>query len=328
MILAGDIGGTKSVLGIYSSQAGVESPLAQGRFATARYAALEAMVREFLSPFDFAIEKAVFGVGGTVTGGRATFTNLPLTVDCQVLEAALKIPQVILLNDLEASAWSLPFLNQDDLYTLHPGNPAARGTLALLAPGTGLGEAYSTWEGDRYRARACEGGHVDFAPTGPLEIELLSFLLSRYRHVSYERVCSGIGIPNIYAFLKARGHAPESAGLAARLAAAADPTPLIVSAALNRAQPCALCAATLEIFLSVLAQEAGNLALKVMATGGLYLAGGILPRILPLVKASPFVDKYLSKGRMSRVLTRIPVHLIINPDTALQGAAYYGLKQL
>ncbi|MGB5986288.1 MAG: glucokinase [Desulfobacterales bacterium] len=327
MILAGDIGGTKSVLGVYSPEAGIESPLAQAKFQTAAYDGLEAMVTEFLSGLDVTIEKAVFGVGGTVKAGRATFTNLPFSVDREALKSVLKIPQVILLNDLEATAWSLPSLGVNDLYTLNKGERVEGGTMAVLAPGTGLGEAYLTWEGSSYQARASEGGHADFAPASQLEIELLSYLLKRYPHVSYERVCSGIGIPDIYAFLKARGHAPESAWLADELAEAQDPTPLIVKGALSQERPCPLCAATLEIFISALGAEAGNLALKVMATGGLYLAGGIPPRILPLLNAGRFMQSYLNKGRMSSLLARIPVQVMVAPDSAIRGAAWYGLQR-
>jgi glucokinase len=226
-------------------------------------------------------------VAGPVVAGRATITNLPWVVDEEQLQAALNLSFVHLLNDLEAIAHAVPFLEPADLHTLNEGQPAPGGTIAVIAPGTGLGEAFLTWDGSRYCPHASEGGHTDFGPVNPLEVELLRYLQDRFEHVSYERICSGLGLPNIYAFLKDSGYADEPAWLAEELTAADDPTPVIVNAALHPAyggderEGSELCVATLNTFVSILGAEAGNLALKVLASGGVYLGGGIPRRILP-----------------------------------------------
>jgi glucokinase len=325
MLLAGDIGGTKTNLAIFSSEAGLRAPLAEATFPSADYASLEALAGEFLSQVNLEVKQASFGVAGPVVGGRATITNLPWVMDETQLSEALNLSSVHLLNDLVAIAYAVPSLEPDDLYTLNEGKPAYGGTIAVVAPGTGLGEAYLTWDGTRYRAYASEGGHTDFAPTTPLEIELLRFLKDRLGHVSYERVCSGRGIPNIYTYLKESGYAEEPAWLAEQLAKAHDPTPVIAKAALDGERPCELCIATLDAFVSILGTEAGNMALKVLATGGVYLGGGIPPRILTALEKGGFMEAFQRKGRLSDLLARIPVHVILNPKVALLGAACHGL---
>ncbi len=270
------------------------------------------------------LERASFGVAGPVVAGRATITNLPWVMDEEQLQAALHLSSVCLLNDLSAIAHAVPFLELADLHTLNEGQPAPEGNIAVVAPGTGLGEAFLTWDGSRYRPHASEGGHADFAPTSPLETELLRYLQDRFEHVSYERVCSGRGLPNIYAFLKDNGYADEPTWLAEELAAADDPTPVIVNTALAR--ECELCVATLDTFVSILGAEAGNLALKVLASGGVYLSGGIPPRILPALEQERFMEAFRSKGRMSDLLARFPVHVILNPRVALLGAACHELE--
>jgi len=324
MLLAADIGGTKTNLAIFSPEAELRAPLAEATFPSAGYPSLEAVVLEFLSQVDVEVERASFGVAGPVVAGRATITNLPWVMDEEQLQAALHLSSVRLLNDLAAIAHAVPFLEPADLHTLNEGQPAPDGNIAVVAPGTGLGEAFLTWDGSRYRPHASEGGHADFAPTNPLEIELLRYLHDRFEHVSYERVCSGRGLPNIYAFLKDSGYADEPAWLAEELAAADDPTPVIVNTALAR--ECELCVATLDTFVSILGAEAGNLALKVLASGGVYLGGGIPPRILPALEQGPFMQAFRSKGRMSDLLASVPVHVILNPKAALLGAACHGLE--
>ena len=326
MLLAGDIGGTKTNLAIFSPEAGLRAPLAEATFPSTDYPSLEALVREFLAQLDLKPEGASFGVSGPVVAGRVTITNLPWVIDETQLQAALNLSFVHLLNDLEAIAHAVPLLEPADLHTLNEGQPTPSGNIAIIAPGTGLGEAFLTWDGSRYRPHASEGGHTDFAPTNPLEVELLRYLQHRYEHVSYEWVCSGQGLPNIYAFLKDSGYAEEPAWLAGQLAAADDPTPVIVNMALDEEKPCELCAATLNTFVSVLGAEAGNLALKVLATGGVYLGGGIPPRILPALKHERFMEAFRHKGRLSGLLAHMPVHVILNPKVALLGAACHGLE--
>jgi glucokinase len=328
MLLAADIGGTKTNLAIFSLEAGLRAPLAEATFSSAAYPSLAALVSEFLSQVNVKPERASFGVAGPVVAGQATITNLPWVMDEAQLQTALNLLSVHLLNDLDAIARAVPQLEPDDLYTLNEGRAAPGGAIAVIAPGTGLGEAFLTWDGARYRAHASEGGHSDFAPTNLLEIELLRYLQQELglEHVSYERVCSGRGLPNIYTYLKDSGCAEEPAWLAKQLAAADDPTPVIVNAAIDGARPCELCVATLNTFVSILGAETGNLALKVLATGGVYLGGGIPPRILPALKHERFMQAFRHKGRMSDLLTQMPVQVILNPKVALLGAACHGFE--
>jgi len=326
LLLAGDIGATKTELAVFSSQAG-RTPLAAAAFPSAAYSGLEALVGEFLAQVRLPVEHAVFGVAGPVLEGRVSATNLPWEMEEVRLQAALGLRSVRLINDLEAMAWAIPHLEAADLYTLNPGRPAPGGTIAVIAPGTGLGEAFLTWNGTRYRPYPSEGGHADFAPRSPLEADLWHYLHGRFGHVSYERLCSGRGLPNIYAFLKESGRASEPAWLTTRLRAVEDPTPVLIEAALG-VRRCEICVTALELFVSILGAEAGNLALKVLARGGVYLGGGIPPRILPALQQENFLEAFRSKGRMEGLLARIPVHVILNPRTGLLGAAFRGLEEM
>jgi len=326
MLLAGDIGGTKTNLAVFSPEDGPRAPLAEATFPSADYPSLEALVREFLSQVSLSVERASFGVAGPVVASRATITNLPWVMEETQLQETLNLSSVRLLNDLNAIAHAVPFLEPADRHTLNAGQQAPDGAMAIVAPGTGLGEAFLTWDGTRYRPHASEGGHADFAPTHPLEVELLRYLQGRFERVSYERVCSGRGLPNIYAYLKDSGYADEPAWLTEQLAVADDPTPIIVNTALDSQKGCELCVATLNAFVSILGAEAGNLALKVLASGGVYLGGGIPPRILPALEQQRFMEAFQRKGRMSDLLARVPVHVILNPKVALLGAACHGLE--
>jgi glucokinase len=325
LVLAGDVGGTKTELAVFSSAAGLRAPLAQATFRSRDYAGLEAVVREFLVRTGIRVDRAAFGVAGPVANGEAKVTNLPWRMDEAALAERLALTYVTLVNDLQAVAAAVPVLAAGDILALDEVRPAAGGAIAVIAPGTGLGEAYLVWDGTRYRAYPSEGGHADFAPVDERQAGLLSFLRRRFEHVSYELVCSGIGFPNIYAFLKESGGGEEPAWLTERLAAADDPTPVIVAAALNAAQPCALCRAALDMFVSILGGEAGNLALKVLATGGVYLGGGIPRRILEVLQAGRFIAAFRDKGRMSGLMETFPVRVILNPKAALLGAAVHAL---
>lgn len=326
LILAGDIGGTKTNLAIYTLDAGVDSPLAEATFPSRRYDSLEELVKDFLGQSRLDCDWGVFGVAGPVVSGQAEVTNLPWRLDERTLEASLEIDRVKLLNDLESIANAIPSLSTADLHTIHPGRSKEGGAIAVVAPGTGLGEAFLTWDGTQYRAHPSEGGHVSFGPTDEEQVELLSFLLGEFGHVSYERVCSGLGIPNIYRFFRDGKGLPEPDWLTQEIAQTADPTPVIVNSALERGEDCPICVATLRTFLRILGAEAGNMALKVMASGGVYLGGGIPPRILDLLDGDDFREAYLDKGRFRDLLSTIPVHVIMNPKTALRGAAAFGLS--
>ena len=324
MLLSGDIGGTKSILALYPTDGDPRTPVIRQRFASRDFPSITRLLDAFLAEHEAQVEAACFAVAGPVVAGKAEATNLSWVVTEQGMRARLGDIPVRLVNDLQATAYAIPSLTPDDLHTLHPGEPEPEGALAVIAPGTGLGEAYLVWDGGKYRAYASEGGHADFAPRNELEIALLRFLMRRMDHVSYERVCSGVGIPNLYAFLKDSGYAPEPPWLAQQLLQANDPTPVIVTAALKKDPPCALCEATLDQFVSILGAEAGNLALKVLSTGGVYVAGGIPPRILDALSHGQFMKSFIRKGRFADRLVRMPVHVVLNPDTALIGAARYG----
>ena len=328
MLLAGDVGGTKTVLALFGREDEADAPLAEATFASAEYASLEAVVEAFAASVDLPIERACIGVAGPVVAGEATVTNLPWRMSEACLARALGLSFVRLVNDLEAVAYAVPSLTPDDLLVLNEGQAVPTGNVAVIAPGTGLGEAFLTWDGTRYHAHASEGGHADFAPTNNVQQGLLRYLHQTYEHVSYERVCSGKGMPNIYAFLKESGLAVEPSWLAERLADVEDPVPLIVDAALGDlagGAPCPLAVATLDTFVGILGAAAGNLALTVLATGGIYVGGGIPPRILPFLERPAFLDALRRKGRFADLLLRAPVRVILNPRAALLGAARFGL---
>lgn len=327
MLLAGDIGGTKTELAIFSPESGPRRPLARAEFPSADYPDLATIVRAFLARTNLPVVSACFDVAGPVLGGRAHITNLPWVLDETALAQDLGIPAVHLLNDLEALARAIPLLEPDDLLTLNAGEQDRYGAIAVIAPGTGLGEGFLTWDGTRYLAHPSEGGHADFAPTDARQIGLLEYMLRHFDHASYEHVCSGIGIPNLYAYLRECGRAPESPAIAGRLAEASEPTKLICDAALDPDEPDALCAATLDLFLTILGAEAGNLALKVLATGGVYIGGGIPMHIAPALGRGAFMAAFRAKGRFAALLDRVPVQLIVR-QAALIGAASYGLDHM
>jgi len=328
MLLAGDIGGTKTTLALFSEERGPRDPLARKTFPSKGYGGLGAIVLAFLEEVDEAVDRAVFGVAGPVIENRVEVTNLPWLIDASDLEGELGLSPVVLLNDLASTANGVPLLEPDECHTLKDGRRDPQGAIAVVAPGTGLGEGFLTWDQDdnRYRPHASEGGHTDFGPLSPRQMQLLRYLWPRFEHVSYEHICSGIGIPNIYAFFRGGAYADEPAWLAKELAEADDPTPVIVKGALDEERSCELCEMTLDAFVSILGAEAGNLALKVMATGGVYLGGGIPPRILPALESESFLQAFHAKGRHADLMERMPVHVILNPEIALLGVASYGLE--
>ncbi|MCE5213081.1 MAG: glucokinase [Deltaproteobacteria bacterium] len=328
IILAGDIGGTKTDLAIFSSETGLAAPMAEASFSSGDYPGLELIVREFLfrSGSDINIDQAVFGVSGPVIEGRAKITNLPWVMEEATIEKTLGLPSVHLFNDLIACAYAVPLLGTSDLCTLNKGIPDPQGSRAIVAPGTGLGEACLHWDGTGYLAYPSEGGHADFAPMNALEEALLHHLQQRFDHVSYERVCSGNGLFNIYHFLKDEGYAEEPAWLTKMLAGVDDPVPVIIGSALDAKRSCTLCLTTLNMFVSILGAEAGNTALKLMASGGVFLGGGILPHIISALQNGLLMNAFRQKGRMSGLMERIPVHVIMNPRAALLGAASRGMS--
>lgn len=325
MLLVGDIGATNARLALIDRAHGLARPVREGALPSGHYAALEPLLAEFLRDAP-AIEGAVLAVAGPVVNGRAELTNLGWVVEEASLGRALGTPSVRLLNDLVALALAVPHAAPDALHTLQQGTRAVGGTIAVVAPGTGMGQAFLTWDGARYRAYPSEGGHADFAPTDALQDELLGWLRGRVEHVSYERVCSGRAMPDLYDFLRERGTAPVEPWLAERLAAAEDRTAVIVEAAVDGRQASPLCVATLELFASILAAEAGNAALRLLATGGVYLGGGLPRRMVPLLAREAVLERFRRKGRLSGFLARVPLHVIVARGMALRGAAHLALS--
>jgi glucokinase len=327
MLLAGDIGGTKTDLAIFSHGAGPHSPLVQAEVRSADYPSLQALVREFLAKVKTPVDRACFAVAGPVIDGRIKTTNLPWVMDEGSLAKELNFRSVRLMNDLAAVARAIPVLRASDLCTLNVGEPIPEGSIGVIAPGTGLGESFLTWDGSRYVAHSSEGGHADFAPTDERQIRLLQYLLKRLDHVSVERVCSGIGLPNIYEFLRDIEHIPENPEVAQLIALAKDRSAVITNAATDPRHPSELCSATVDTFVSILANEAANLVLKLFATGGVYLAGGIPLHIQSVLQEPRFMEFFRRKGRFIELMERIPVHVILT-RVALVGAAAFGLEKL
>jgi glucokinase len=329
MLLAADIGGTKTEVAAFSPQDGPRKPVARRIFPSGDYPSLEAILREFLDKdaARISINHACLAVAGPVIAGEAKITNLTWTVELHNLERALQLPhgQVTLINDLQAIALAVPVLHKDELVALHEGDAQEGGAIAVVAPGTGMGMAFLTWDGSRYQAHASEGGHADFAPGSDLEIGLFQYLHKQFPHVSVERVCSGKGLPSIYDYLREINYAPESPEVTEALAQAEDRTPIIVEHAVHSPTPSPLCVATLDIFIATFGAAAGNLALNVLSTGGVYLAGGIPPRIVPALQNGRFMEAFLRKGRLSDLLAGLPVHVILS-RAALLGAAAHGLE--
>jgi glucokinase len=321
MILAGDIGGTKTKLGIFNNDFENYEPAETQTYPSQEHDSLEEILKDFLTDKKFHLDSASFGVAGPVKDGQANPTNLSWKLDEHKLSQALQGTAVHLINDLAAIAQAVPNLAQDDLKTIKPGHKEAGGTIAVIAPGTGLGEAFLTWDGKRYRAFPSEGGHTDFGPVTREQRDLLTYLLPKFEHISYERVCSGIGIPNLYNFLRDTQRYSEPEWLGQDLSQAEDPTPIIVKSAQEKEAPIAV--ATLKLFIAILGSEAGNLALKVLATGGVFVGGGIPPRIIDALRQGAFVEAFTHKGRLSGMLDQIPVYVIRHPEVALYGAAFH-----
>ncbi|MBX2991292.1 MAG: glucokinase [Bacteroidetes bacterium] len=322
MILTGDIGGTKTNLACFAVENGKLSRGPVKSYPSKQYSSLTLILKSFQQEMSATIDMASFGIAGPVVNGRCTATNLPWIVDAKDIASAFGLKRAELINDLEATAYGTLRLQENDKLMLNAGMQQPHGAIAVIAAGTGLGEGGLVWTGSRYQALPSEGGHTDFAPRNETEIELLRFLLKKYKRVSYERVISGMGIENLYQFFRTQVGYTEPAWLADEIASG-DPAAAISSAGIAGKDEA--CVKAMELFVSLYAAEAANLGLKLLSTGGLFIGGGIAPKILPLLQQSTFIDSFTSKGRLSGVLKNMPVHVILNDTIALYGAAHYAL---
>ncbi|MGB7985522.1 MAG: glucokinase [Terracidiphilus sp.] len=319
MILAGDVGGTKVHLALYDFVDGKLQCSRDERFPAKNYAGLEEIVKEFVGAAK--VTAACFGVPGPVRDGRLRLTNLPWTLDSRELSVSLNINHVFLINDLEANGYGVAELAPDQIYTLAEGDPSQLGNRALIAAGTGLGEGLLIWNGRSHIPYPSEGGHNDYAPRNEDEIDLLRFLKQKYNgRISFERVVSGMGLTNIYEFLREVRGLDEPVWLAERIAAE-DPNAVITELAL--AAKSEICEKALDMFVSAYGAETGNLALTLLSVGGVYVGGGIAPRILEKLKDGTFIKAFTSKGRLSQLLINMPVRVILESRAALLGAAAY-----
>src|SRR5579863_945742 len=318
MILAGDAGGTNARMALFESRGADLNLVTERIYPSKNYKGLEDIVADFLRSNSAKPDVAGIGVAGPVRAGRCVATNLPWIVDAAKLAAAAGLPRVVLLNDLEANAYGIATLPAADLAVIQQGNANPKGNAAVISAGTGLGEAGMYWDGATLRPFAAEGGHSSFAPEGELQGELFQHLARKFGHVSCERILSGPGLVNVYEFLRDNGRGAEPAWLADEFRSG-DPAAAISAAAL--AGKSDLCVSALDLFVQAYGAEAGNLALHMLATAGVYIGGGIAPKILAKLKSGLFLEAFLAKGRMKPLLEVIPVMVILNENTALRGAA-------
>ncbi len=319
LVLAGDIGGTKTNLGLFQMGKTRPSPKEMETYSSTDAPNLEHIIRRFLDKHKTTIASACFGVAGPVQGGRSKTTNLPWTISENSIKKRFKWNRVILINDLTATAYAIPLLRNREFHVLNKAKAKKRQNFGLVAPGTGLGMAMLIWVENKYIPVASEGGHADFGPNDLMEAELWAYLYERWDHVSVERVLSGSGLFNIYSWLRDSGRHHEPAWVAKKIKAM-DPARAISEAAMDRKDP--LCEEALDIFVSIFGSVAGNLALTGMTTGGVYLGGGIPPKILPKLDGDTFMQAFTNKGRFKDLLEKIPVRVILNDRAALLGAAH------
>jgi len=325
LILSADIGGTKTYLALFSLHDGVLDAVREGAYQNERYSGPDEVLRDFLRVGEArAIEGASFGIACPVVGNRCVLTNLKWTVDGNALQAGFGLTKLTLINDLEAIGWGVNLLPQQDFFVLQQG-VERHGNAALIAAGTGLGEAILFWDGSTHVPSASEGGHTDFGPRDKTETELLGFLIGKYGHVSYERIVSGMGLENIYDFVKARAGFEEPGWLKERIAAEGV-APVVSEEGMKGTDK--NCVEALRLFVSIYGAEAGNLALKALATHGVYLGGGITPKILNALASGGFLDSFEDKGRFREFMKGLPVRVILNDRTGLIGAANYAARML
>jgi len=324
MILAGDIGGTSTRLAVFEVRNNALRTVVERSYPSREHAGLREIVSRFVAEHRPDIQHASFGIAGPVVAGRVKTPNLPWVIDAQDLADELGIAAAGLLNDVEANAYGIAALAAGDLVPLNAGTPGAAGNAAVIAAGTGLGEAMLYWDGQRHHPLASEGGHADFAPQTDQEIDLLRYLQAKFGHVSYERLLSGPGFFNVYCFLRDSGFAPEPAAVTDMIKRGEDPNPVIGQMGVDGTDR--LSTATMDLFSTIYGAEAGNLALKCMAVGGVFVGGGIAPKLLPALQRGGFMRGFTAKGRFKGLMEGLEVKVALNPEAPLLGAAHYALR--
>jgi glucokinase len=325
MILAGDIGGTRTLLAAFDVEGSKLTRVVEKAYPSQEHGGLAEIVASFVKTEGIPVHSACFGVAGPVRRGRSKISNLPWTIDSRELAQQLRLEAVGLINDLEAYAYGVDAMESKDLVTLNPGLEDAEGNRAVISARTGLGVAGLYWDGFRHHPFACEGGHTDFAPRNDVEIELFRYVLKKHGHVSTERILSGPGIKTIYEFLLETKKAEEPGWLKEQMDKAPDSAALIAKTAQEKKAP--ICDHTMSIFVGVYGAKTGDCALNFMSTGGIFICGIIAARNLPRMQDPAFMEAFLSKGRMRGLLEEMPVKVVLNDDCGLMGAARYTLIQ-
>ena len=324
-ILVGDIGGTKTILAVIVSEDNQKEFKHERRYSSNEYENLEEILKDYVNSLPISIHSSCLAVAGPIKDGQAKITNLPWLIHAEKIADEFNFDSFHLINDLEAIALAIPTLTVNDVVSVHKGVDVIGGTIAVIAPGTGLGEAYLTFENGKYVAHASEGSHASFSPINAEQIQLLKYFQEKgNNHVSFERVCSGaIGIPNLYEFVSHSMDFEEPQWFTEKINKTNDITPLIIESAQNLPDECPICKKVLELFCEILAVETGNLALKILSRGGIYLAGGISGKIVAQLKDPAFIRMLQNKGRFSGLLKQIPIRIITNPKAGLIGAVQY-----
>lgn len=323
MILAGDIGGTKTNLALFEFNNEKLEILEEGTYSSQEFREAEELISDFINKHSIKVKQTCFSVAGPVINGSCKATNIPWNIESDLVSTKLGFENTWLINDLEANAHGITHLSEDEYEVLHEGKPGMRGNACVISAGTGLGQAGMFWNGDGYIPFACEGGHTDFAPRNDEQIELLKYIRRDHNHVSYERVLSGMGLSNIYEFLRDTHKAEEPEWLAQELQMEDDQAATISRFAFEKQTE--ICVRALDMFVEIYGAEAGNAALKFMAFGGVFIGGGIAPKIIEKLKEPRFLNCFMDKGRMASVMEYMPVKVIMNNRTALFGAARFAL---
>lgn len=327
-LLAGDLGATNTRLAIYSTEKGLFQPVNEIAMENKDFKSFDDLLESYLNQYEVAFSAICLGIAGPVVNNTVNITNLGWDIDGNELKGRYDLEGVWLLNDLKALSYAVLNLPDEDCEVIRKGTGVANAAIAVIAPGTGLGEGFLIWDGEKYQAISTEGGHTDFGPRNEMQENLVRYLHKKNIRVSYESVCSGIGIPNLYEFLRDEGYADEPDWLRDEISQAEDMPPVIFGSAIEDKKECKLCRMTVELFVEILGAEAGNLALKTLAQGGIFIGGGIPPRILPWFKEETFLNSIDNKDPHTGLMSAIPVKVILNSNANLIGAASYGFQEL